>query len=120
MAKKKAAAGFNMAEEVRTLLKDNPKLTGREVYEGLQKKFPGEKINEKSCTVSFSAARKKLGLPTKRRGGGRKAVVRKIPSAARPVLDVTLLQAAAKFISEAGGAQAAVDAVRQVQSLQLK
>lgn len=127
MAKKKRARGdFNMAAEVRELLKQNPAMTGKEVYEALSKKFPRRSINENSCGVAFSTARKTLGITKgrkrRRRKAGKKkvAVRKKRPAATAASIDVGTLQAAAKFLSEVGNPDKALAAVRQVQSLQIK
>lgn len=123
MAKKKSSDGINMAEEIRTVLQENPKFSGREVIEALTAKHPGLKINKASAGVAFSNARKKLGIvkgTTKRRGGAR--VVRKrVPASttSRPALDIATLQAAVRFVSQVGNSEAAIEAVRQVVALQI-
>ena len=125
MAKKKASSGMNMAEEIRNLLTDKPDMSGREVIEALKAKFPGEKINTGSAGVAFSNARKKLGLSTSTgtRKSGAKVVKKKLPSAPaatrRPSIDLATLQAAAKFVSQVGDVDAALEAVRQVVALQI-
>ncbi len=124
MAKKKSASGFNMAAEIRRLLRQNRSLSGSEVYEALKKKFPRQSINESSCGVGFSAARKKLGISQTKRGRKRKAAkktVRKMkPAAAAQAADMATLQAAAKFVSEVGDAEKAISAIRQLRSLQIQ
>jgi hypothetical protein len=123
MAKKRSASGFNMAAEIRGLLTQNRDLSGKEVYAALKKKFPKEGINESSCGVAFSGARKKLGISAKR-GKKRKTAkttVRKMkPTAAAQAVDLTALQAAAKFVSEVGDAEKAIAAIRQLRSLQIQ
>jgi len=141
MAKKKTAAltttpkapaapEFNTSEEIRTVLGGNPALGIKEVLEAVKAKFPGAVINEKSFGVAVYNARKKLGISggasgsngsSGRKAGATKKVVRKrLPSASRPTLDLAILQAAAKFLNEAGNAEAATEALKQVQALQLK
>jgi hypothetical protein len=121
MAKKKSASGFNMAAEIRGLLNGNRDLAGREVYATLKKKFPKEDINESSCGVAFSGARKKLGISQRRRGKKRKtAVVKMKPAAAALKVDLNALQAAAKFVSEVGNSEKAIAAIRQLRSLQIQ
>ena len=123
MAKKKSASGFNMAAEIRSLLEQNRALSGKEVYLALKKKFPRQKINESSCGVAFSNARKKLGIvPGKksRRRSAKKKVVRKRVPAAVPVLNLSTLQAAAKYVAEVGNVEKAIEAVRQIRSLQIR
>ncbi len=120
MAKKKAAGQINMAEEIRNLLKENRKLSGKEVVSALKKKFPKQKINEGSCGVAFSTARKKLGLSTgrpKKRKGAVKKVMRRKPASVS--VDLAALEAAAKFLSKAGSEEQAIAAIRQLRSLQV-
>ena len=121
MAKKKARSDFNMAEEVRNLLRENRNLTGPEVYAALKKAFPKQKINENSCGVSFSGARKKLGIKSgrRRKSGGKRTVVKTRPATVT-ALNVETLQAAAKFLSEVGDTDKALAAIKQVNSLQIK
>lgn len=124
MAKKKSASGFNMAAEVRNLLTEDRTLSGRQVYEALKKKFPKESINESSCGVAFSAARKKLGISKgrgkqkARKSNGAVAATKK--SKAAQSLDLTTLQLATKFVSEVGDAEKAISAIRQLRSLQIQ
>ena len=47
MAKKKSASGFNMAAEIRSLLRQNRSLSGSEVYVALKKKFPRQTDQQK-------------------------------------------------------------------------
>ena len=121
MAKKKAAApDFNMADEIRTVLGENPKFSGKEALDAIKTKHPNAKINEKSFGVAFYNARKKLGIESKGRGGGaKKVVMRKLPSATRPAVDLATLQAAVKFLGEVGSAETAIEAIKQVQALQV-
>ena len=46
--------------------------------------------------------------------------VRKTFSGATPKVDLARLQAAARFLSEVGGAEAALEAIKQVQAVQVK
>ena len=118
MAKKKL--GFNMAKEIRSLLAENRKLSGREVRDALAKKFPKEKINAVSCGVAYSNARVKLGISrsVKRKKPVRKqAVTRKSSVTA---VNIERLQAAKSYLAKCGGDEtAAVAAVRQLSSLQI-
>jgi len=126
MAKKKSAKGdFNMSQEIRNLLEENPKLSSREVLEQLQTRFPEQAINKNSCNVAFSHARRRLGI----RGGSKRSVKMKRPAAARAArvataasaesVNITLLKAARKFLAEAGSSSAAISAIQQVEALQL-
>jgi len=92
---KKAAADFNMAEEIRLLLTKDPKMTGREVESALKKKFPRKKINPNSCGVAFSNARKKLGL--------RKSLGASRTYAGGGSIDVNVLHAAKQYLAKCGG-----------------
>lgn len=121
MAKKRAAGGINMAAEIRSILRENRSLSGNDVVAALKKKFPNETINESSAGVAFSNARRKLGIkPKRRRGPGKRTVVQKRVPKAAPKVDFATLQAAAKFVSEIGNADKAIEAVRQVRSLQIR
>ena len=124
MAKKKSARGFNMAAEIRSLLRQNRSLSGQDLYKALKKKFPRQKINESSCGVAFSGARKKLGISQRKSGKKRKAAKKTVrrmkPAAAAQAADMATLQAAAKFVSEVGGAEKAIAAIRQVRALQIQ
>lgn len=124
MAKKKAVRGeFNMSAEIRNLLQGNPSLSSRQVFEALKEQFPDQEINRNSCNVAFSHARRKLGI----KKGAKRAVRRRRPGAA-PVavaalaggsLNLDLLQAARALLTKAGSAEAAVQAIKQLQSLQI-
>lgn len=118
MAKKGPRKGkFNMSATVRDVLRDNPKLTGKEVEAEIKKRHPGKKINSSSLNVAFSNARKALGI-TK----GKKRTVSKLkPSAGRLTkgVDMAALQAARKYVSEVGDVNAALEAVRQLKTLQI-
>lgn len=127
MAKKKAAGGFNMAEEIRNLLRSNKEMSGKEVFEELTKAFPSQKINRASCNVAFYGARDALGIKSTRGGGkkrkkagAKKIVMKRMPAAAAQPVDIAVLQAAAKFVSEVGDANTAVEAIRQLKSLQIQ
>jgi len=120
MAKKKAASDFGMAEAIRTVLNENPQSSGKETLEAIKSKHPNAKVNEKSFGVAFYMARKKLGIASSGRGTAKKVVRKKMPVASNgSALDINTLQAAAKFLTSAGSAEAAIEAIRQVQALQL-
>ena len=113
MAKKKAARGdFVMSAEIRNLLKEDRSLKGREVVELLKKKFPGQKINENSANVAFSNARKQLGI-TGDSGSGKKG------RGGKDLGDFSDLQAAREFVEKVGDPQAAIDAVKMLEKLQV-
>lgn len=120
MAKKAANVEFNMSETIRELLKANPKANSKEVADAIVAKYPGTKINKNSFSVAFYTCRKKMGIGSSRRGGGRKFGARKSASASRGSADFAMLQAAAKFLNEVGGADAAIEAIKQVQAVQVR
>ncbi len=127
MAKKKKTGGnFSMAAEIRSLLEDNRALTGSETLALLQKKHPKARLNTNSFSVAFYGARNKLGISSKRRSGKKrktgpkKVVVRRTPARTDAIVDRATLQQAAKFVSEVGDAQKAIDAIRQLRSLQIQ
>lgn len=120
MAKKAADADFNMSETIREMLKANPKASSREVADAIVAKHPGLKINKNSFSVAFYTCRKKMGIGSSRRGGGRKFGTRKSAAGTRGSADFAMLQAAAKFLSEVGGAEAAIEAIKQVQAVQVR
>lgn len=123
MAKKKSASGFNMSEAVRAALTENAKISLQEAWDLLSAKHPGEKMNKSSFSVAFYNGRNKLGIKSGGRGKKRGAQgMKRTPSAVagRSHLDLHALQTAAKFLSEVGGADAAIEAIKQVQALQVK
>ena len=118
---KKARSDFNMAEEIRNLLRENRNLTGSEVLAAIKKGSPGRKLNKNSFGVAFYSARKKMGIKSgkRRKGGAKRTVVKKRPAAVAAV-NMDALQAAAKFVSQVGDADKAIAAVKQVGLLQIK
>ncbi len=122
MAKKRAFGGFNMAGEIRKLLRAKRTITGREVYNALVENFPNQKIKEVSCLVSFSASRMQMGLKKRamKKSVAGKVVKRRKPSAAVTAVDLNTLQAAARFVAQVGSADTAVAAIRQLQSVQIR
>ena len=123
MAKKKSkAADFNMSEAIREILTENPKVSCKEASAAMLAKHPTAKINDSSFMVAFYTSRKKLGIGSS--GRGKKAVKKAATKAAKPAarksVDLAMMQAAAKFLSEVGGADAALAAIKQVQAVQVK
>lgn len=118
---KKRAGGINMAGEIRELLRGDRTLTGTQIVAALKDKFPKESINENSAGVALYNARKTLGIKSKRRRrSGKKTTVQKRVPAAAPKVNLASLQAAAKFVAEMGNADKALEAVRQIKTLQIK
>ena len=70
-------------------------------------------------TSGLSAKKKtaKKKRATGRKKGAKRTVMRKRPSA--QTVDISALQAAAKFLTAAGDAETAMAAIKQVQSLQI-
>lgn len=123
MTKKKSAKSFNMSEEIRTLLTGNSQLSAQEVWDALAEKHPGAKINKDSFSVAYYTGRNKLGIKSTGRGKRRGAKgVKRTSTAmgARSRVDLHALQTAARFLSDIGGADAALAAIKQVQALQVK
>ena len=125
MAKKKTAGEFNMAEEIRRLLRASRKMAGKDVYRALVAKFPNQTINEGSCGVAFSNARKLLGISTglkkkvvKKKVAKRRIAKKQTAAQATVAVDIPTLQAAAKCVSEIGGADKAIAAIKQLKTLQ--
>jgi hypothetical protein len=121
MARKKAAPkSFNMAAAIRDVLTENPKLSGTQALEVIQKKHPGQTINKNSYSVAFYNARHKLGIKSRRR---RKVVRVAKPGAARKssggAINMELLQAARQYLAAAGSPDAAVAAIKRLQALQI-
>ena len=121
MAKKSSNSDFNMSEVIRDILTASPKLSSKEVSDVIMEKYPSAKINKNSFSVAYYTGRKKLGIRGTR--GGRKfgkRVGRPAAAAKRPTVDLAMMQATAKFLSEVGGAAAAIEAIKQVQAVQVK
>ena len=122
MAKKRASGGFNMAEEIRKLLRAKRTITGREVYNALVENFPNQKIKEGSCLNAFSKTRMRMGLKKRamKKSVAGKIVKRRKPSAAVTAVDLNALQVAAKFVAQVGSADTAIAAIKQLQSVQIR
>ena len=118
MPKKASSPDFNMSEAIRQILTANPKLTSKEVTDAITEKYPNAKLNKNSFSVGFYTIRKKLGIGSSKRG--KRVALRKSVSASHPKIDFAVLQSAAKFLSEVGGAEAAIEAIKQVQAVQVK
>lgn len=128
MAKKSTATEFNMAEAIREVLSGNPNLSSKEAAEAIAAKYPTAAINKNSFSVAFYTTRKKLGIGTSKRRG--KRIARRVSragaanpgaaSAGRPTIDIAMLQTTAKFLSQVGGAEAALQAIKFVQAAQVK
>ena len=127
MAQKPPKSEFNMSQVIRNLLKENPKIGGNEAAEAIQAQYPSLNLNKNSFSVAFYTTRQKMGLKlakrskrmtTRKSSAERKSPV-KLQSEVESV-DLALLQATAKFLSEVGGADVALAAIKQVQAIQVK
>ena len=49
-----------------------------------------------------------------------KAAKAKVVASSRPSVDLAMLQSAARFLREVGSAEAALEAIKQVQAVQVK
>ena len=115
MAKK---TGFNMAAELRGLLKSNKKMTGNEAYNALKKKFPGQKINKSSCLVAFTNARGKLGVSKNSQGSG-KRIYRKVAKPSADTVSLSAFRSARELLSNTNGdVTVAVAVLKEVKALQ--
>lgn len=130
-----SSAGFNVSQEVRKIVEADNEITGRGVYEQLEKKYPGKPINSGTVGVAYSKARASLGLTRsvkKRRPAGRvgrrpgrpagstmKSTTAATTSSSSSV-GFDILSAAKSLLAACNGdASVAAAAVKQVQSLQI-
>lgn len=130
MAKKKATrksnTGFVMSREIFEIVKSNPELSAKEAIAALKEKFPDAQINENSAGVSFSNARRDLGLVKKSRKStkGKKTtkVVAKPAKVGRSAENTGLeaVQAARDFVAQVGNTSAAKEALEKLEALQVK
>jgi hypothetical protein len=123
MAKKAANSDFNMSEAIREVFKETPHLSAKDAIEAILAKHPNAKINKNSFSVAYYTVRKKLGIKGAGRGRGRsrKATAKKgIRTSMGKSINLATLQTTARFLSEVGGAEAAIEAIKQVQAIQVK
>ena len=116
-----------MSEEVRSILGANPQASNKDIFAALTEKFGKGSFKESSVGVAASNQRRKLGLGKSR--SVKKRRPRKMTPGAKPVgrppapttVSLEALQAAKGLLSAVKGDEsAAVAAVRQLRSLQLK
>ena len=69
MAKKASNSDFNMAEAIRDVLSENPKLNCKETADAVSAKHPSVKINKNSFSVAYYTGRKKMGIGSRARRG---------------------------------------------------
>ena len=121
MAKKAAESEFNMSEAIRDVFKETPNMGAKEALDSIQAKFPSAKINKNSFSVAYYTVRKKLGIKSAGGGRGRKAGMKRgVKVSFGKGVDLAMLQTTARFLSEVGGAEAAIEAIKQVQAIQVK
>jgi hypothetical protein len=133
MAQKPPKSEFNMSQVIRNLLNENPKIGGNEAAAAIQAQYPSLHLNKNSFSVAFYTTRQKMGLKLAKRGKRmttrNSSAPQKLSAAQKsPVtpqreagsVDLALLQATAKFLSEVGGADAALEAIKHVQAIQVK
>jgi hypothetical protein len=85
-------------------------------------KYPNAKINKNSFSVAFYTGRQKLGirLSTRGRKAGSVGKIKLSRAVAHAGVDLATLQTTAKFLSEVGGVDAALEAIKNVQGVQVK
>ena len=117
MAKKKA--GKSLSQSIREHLQEDPSSTPNQIVAALAKQ--GVKVSQGLASnvkyTSGPGAKKKTAKKERATGGKKRTVKRKRPSA--QTVDISALQAAAKFVAAVGDADQAIAAVKQVQSLQI-
>lgn len=110
MAMKKRK-GKSLSQHIRDYLAENPNATSGEIVEGLGKQ--GVKVSPGlASNVKFTS-----GHGGKKRRGRKKVVRKKRPGA--QTVDISALQAAAKYVQQVGDIDAAIIAVQQVKELQV-
>lgn len=123
MAKKASPAEFNMSKAIRDVLTENPSATNQEAVDAILAKHPNAKINKNSFSVAFYTGRQKLGISVsgrRRKGPKVRASRAGIRQGARSAIDMDTLHAAAKFVSIVGGVDSALEAIKQVQAVQIR
>ena len=118
MAKKVTEVEFNMSKAIREVLQENPKTSSRAAAEAILAKYPSATINKNSFSVAFYTGRKKLGIRLS--GGKQRGSTGKSAGKFSTNVDLAMLQSAARFLREAGSAEAAFEAIKQVQAVQVK
>ena len=118
MAKKKA--GKSLSQSIREHLQANPNATPNQIVAALAKTGIKVSVGLASSVKYTSGPGAKTKTAEKKRTTGQKTktVKRKLPSAQN--IDISALQAAAKFVADVGDADKAIAAVKQVSSLQIK
>jgi len=123
MAKKSAAPEFNLSALVREALTLDKTATSRTVLDYIEAKQPGAKINKGSFSVAFYTTRKKLGIVSGKTRVKSKVGIRTSQVAKKTTggaVDMAALQAAAKLIRDVGSAEAAIEAIKSVQAVQIQ
>lgn len=105
--KKAKASRVNLAAVARELLQQTPEATNEQIAEAITAEY-GVSVNRASLNTAVCNARRRLGI-RKRRWT--------VPQSAAEMVQV--LEAARELLLRAGSAEAAVEAIQQVQKLQL-
>ncbi len=114
MVKKKSASGISKAEAIRESLRAiGISAPTKEVVANVKKNHSHIKFNPKTASVDVSIQRRKL------RGGSIKAHAVKRVRPSSDAFDVHQLKAAQQFVAQIGDAEAAINAIRQLQALQI-
>ena len=109
MAKKKAGKSFS--QSIREHLQANPNATPNQIVEALAKTGVNVSVGLASNVkyTSGPGAKNKTAKKKRATGGKKATVTRKLPSA--QAVDISALQAAAKFVAQVGDADQAIAAV---------
>lgn len=118
MAKKAEPSEFSVAKAIRECFAENPKLTAKDMLAAIETKYPKGDINRNSFSVGYYTIRKKLGIGGSRRR--KKVAGRSVKPVNHTPINLDRLYQTANFINEVGGADVALEAIRAVQSTQIK
>jgi hypothetical protein len=114
MAKKKAG-GQSLSQHIRDYLASNPDSTPNQIVAGLKEQ--GIKVSTGlASNVKYTSG--PGGRKRGRRKGAKRTVRRRRPGA--QTMDISVLKAAAKYVEQVGDVDMALEAVKQVQALQVR
>jgi hypothetical protein len=139
MAKRASSrkSGIVVAKEIRALIEADNDIRGPEVMLALREKFPRETFNDKSCQVSYANIRSRMGLsrtlkkkPLAAKGKRGRPVGRPAgawrqasgsAASADTAVHIGMLQAAKSLLEHCrGDAMVAIQALKQLASLQME
>lgn len=126
-------ATFNTAEELRSILTENPSLDQPGIVKELRRRHPRCRINENSLSATLSQQRKRLGVTAPKFADGKPSsstysLTVQVPPGEWTAdavdrfngpVNLDILKGAARLIREIGDAETASEAIRQVQQLQV-